>query len=89
MKTLWNDTAEAEKYIFNEMNAGELQKYKAKLSANPLLRLNLFYQEKVCALVRFYHRKKLKEATEAVHERFFKDPAKTVFQQNIYQLFKN
>jgi hypothetical protein len=89
MKTSWSETAEAERYIFNEMNKEELRAYKTKLTDSPLLRLQLFYQEKVCALVLLFHRKKLKEETELVHQRLFNDPTKVDFQKNIYQLFKN
>jgi hypothetical protein len=89
MKTSWKEIAEAEKYIFSKMNAEDLSSYKARLLVNPMLRLNLFYQEKVYVLVRFYHRKKLKEAAESIHHRLFNDPVKATFQQNIYQFFKN
>ncbi len=89
MKTSWSETAEAEKYIFNKMNAEELRSYKARLASSPLLRVQLFYQEKVGALVLLFHRKKLKEEKEAVHQRLFNEPTKADFQKNMYQLFKN
>ncbi|HWZ21571.1 MAG TPA: hypothetical protein VNW06_02895 [Cytophagaceae bacterium] len=89
MKTSWNETAEAEKYIVKEMTLEELEKFEAKINSTPLLRINLFYQKKIYALVHLFHRKKLKEEAEAVHERLFSDPAKIVFRQTIYQLFKN
>jgi hypothetical protein len=35
-----------------------------------------------------YHRKKLKEELESVHQQIFSDPEKTIYQQHVYQLFK-
>ncbi len=46
------------------------------------------FQLKAYALIKMFHRKKLKEEIESIHDQLFNDPNKRVFQQNIYQLFK-
>jgi hypothetical protein len=88
MTTSFNNPRLIEKYIEGKLDAQSKQAFEASLMTNPLLRNNLYFQKKVHFLVKMYHRKKLKEELETMHQRIFSDPDKIVFQQNIYRLFK-
>jgi len=87
MRTSLNDIRLTEQYLLKQLSPEDALLFKAKLLINPVLRLNMLFQKKVYLLVAMYHRKKLKEETQTVHQRIFEDPAKKVFQQNIYNLF--
>ncbi len=62
--------------------------FEAALRLNPALRKDLHAQKKVHQMVRLYHRKKLKEGLENLHQQVFSNPDKAAFQQNIYELFQ-
>jgi len=88
MKTLLNNTRLIEKYLRGKLSPGDRLVFEAKLILNPMLQIDLHFQKKAYALVKMYHLKKVKEEIEGVHQQIFGDPAKIVFQQHIYQLFK-
>jgi len=87
MRTSLTDIQQTEKYIKGEMSAGDALVFEARLITSPLLRTNMFFQQKCYALLQLYNRKKIKEAAETVHNRLFTDPGKADFQQCINQLF--
>ncbi len=88
MRTSLNEIKHVEKYLFKQLSAEETLLFEAKLLVNPILRLNVRIQEKIYSLIKMYHRKKLKEEFEIIHENLFSDPARKEFQQSIHQLFK-
>jgi hypothetical protein len=87
MRTSLNNIKELEAYHEGKLIPQEALLAEARLLSNPLMRMNFFFQKKAYAIVQLYHRKKLKEEAQAVHEHLFTDPAKGEFQQKIYQLF--
>ena len=87
MRTSLNDIQQAEKFLSGNLLPKDALLFKAKLLMDPLLRLNMYMQEKTYLLIRLYGRKKLKSEIECVHEKFFHDPQKTTFRQKIVQLF--
>jgi len=89
MRTSLNEIKQVEKYLFNQLTTEESLLFEARMLTNPMLRLNVRVQEKIYSVLRFYHRKKLKEEFEHIHENLFKDPMKKDFQKSIYQLFKS
>lgn len=89
MKTSWNETRQMERYLLKKMSLEESLLYQARLLTNPLLRMQAFYQKKVYTLLHFYHRKKLKEEVNQVHDKLFADVSKTDFQQSILYLFNS
>ena len=88
MRTSLNEIRQIEKYLLRQLSTEEALVFEARLLTNPVLKANAYLQQKVYQLLRIYHRKKLKEEVEAVHQRLFSDPEKADFQQNIIHLFK-
>jgi hypothetical protein len=88
MRTSLNDIQKLEKYLDGKLEPLDALLLEAHLLTNPLLRMNLVFQQKVHSLLDLYHRRKLKEEVEAVRRDLFNDPAKAVFQQTIYEIFK-
>jgi hypothetical protein len=88
MKTSSNNTWLIEKYLQGGMSPGDKFLFEAQLLINPGLRMDVRAQKTAYALVGMYHRKKLREELEAIHRQIFSDPEKAVYQQQVYQLFK-
>lgn len=82
-----NDIRQTEAYLDETQAPDEKLVFEARLITQPLLRLNMFFQQKIYRVVRVYHRRQQKEKMESVHRELFSDPAKKEFQQNIRQLF--
>jgi hypothetical protein len=88
MRTSLTEIQQTEKFLLGEMPPEDALVFEARMLSNPLLKMNVFFQRKVYAVLRAYHRKKLKEETEAVHQRLFSDPAKKDFREMIFRHFK-
>ncbi len=88
MRTSRNNTQRIERYLLGSLSAPDKLVFEAQLLLQPKLRMELYFQKKACQFVQLYHRKKLKEELEALHQHIFDDPDKVVFQQAIYCLFK-
>ncbi len=88
MKTSRNNTRLIEKYLHGELTAAERLAFEAQLLVRPALRVDLYFQKKTYRLVRLYHRKKMKEELEMLHQQVFSDPEKMAFQQRIHQIFQ-
>ena len=89
MRTSLNEIKEIEKFLHHQLDAEESLVFEARLLTNPMLKLNTYLQQKIGQLLLIYHRKKLKEEAETVHQRLFSDPEKADFQQTIMELFKH
>lgn len=88
MRTSRNNTQRIERYLLGSLSVSDKLVFEAQLLLQPKLRMELYFQKKACQLVQLYHRKKLKEELEALHQELFDDPDKFVFQQKIHGLFK-
>ncbi|MEN6455741.1 MAG: hypothetical protein ABFD10_15945 [Prolixibacteraceae bacterium] len=88
MTTSFNNTRLIEKYLQGEMSPAEKFLFEAQLLINPGLRMDVRAQKTAYALVGMYHRKKIREELETIHRQIFSDPEKAVYQQQVYQLFK-
>lgn len=88
MRTSQNNTQRIERYLLGSLSVSDKLVFEAQLMLQPKLRMELYFQKKAYAFVQLYHRKKLKEELEALHQELFDDPDKIVFQQAIYCLFK-
>ncbi len=89
MRTSLNSLRDIERYVEGLMPPGEEVLFVGRLEGNPVLRMNLFLYKKVMALVRMYHRKKLKVEIEDVHQRLFDDPLKVTFKERILKIFSD
>jgi hypothetical protein len=77
-----------ERYLLGSLSAADKFVFETQLMLRPKLRMELYFQKKAYQFVQLYHRKKLKEELETLHQQIFNDPDNLVFQQNIYGLFK-
>jgi len=89
MRTSLNEIQEIEKYIHEELSTEDTLVFDAKTIINPSLRQNLFLQKKIHDLLRLYHRAKLKDEMEKIHQRVFHKPENASFRKNIFQLFNS
>ena len=89
MRTSLNNLRDIERYVEGLMQPGEEVLFEGRLQGNPVLRTNLFLYKKVMALIRMYHRKKLKVEIEGVHQRIFSDPLKATFKERILKIFSD
>jgi hypothetical protein len=88
MTTSPNNTQRIEQYLQGRLSSSEELLFEAWMIAQPELRTEVMLQEKVYRLIRMYHRKKLKEELEALHQRLFNDPRKRSFRQRIERIFQ-
>jgi hypothetical protein len=88
MKTSSNNTRTIERYLLGKMDPPSRFLFEARLLVDPGLRMDLQAQKEAYALIKMYHRKKLKEEVESIHQQLFRDLDKAVFKQQIVQLFK-
>lgn len=87
MRTSLNDIQQIEKYLHHELSVEDALVFEAKTIISPSLRKNVFWQKKIHELMRYYHRRKLRNEMEQMHHLVFHDPANTTFRKNILQLF--
>ena len=87
MRTSLNSIKEIERYILGGMDQTEEVTFEGRVQRNPVLRLDMLLIKKVMALVRVYHRKKLKMELEDVHRRLVNDPIKWRFNESVQRIF--
>ncbi len=88
MKTSQTKILQIEKYIAGKLSPEDTLIFEAHLLTSRSFRLLFNLQKKVQLLVKFYHRKKLKEELESIHEEVFSDPNNFVFRQRVYSIFE-
>ncbi len=88
MTTSQNNTRLIEKYLNGRLSPADRFLFESRLIIDPVLKRDLFFQEKTLRLIKMYHREKLKEELESLHQQMFNNPDKINFRQSIYQLFK-
>ena len=89
MKTSMNSVQQIETYLNGTMDTQERLVFEAHLITDRSLRFHVYLQRGVYSIVKHYHRKKLKEEAERIHQRIFRDPQKRAYQRSIIQLFKH
>ncbi|MBA4056968.1 MAG: hypothetical protein C0490_19795 [Marivirga sp.] len=89
MRTSLNNIRLIEKFLNGQMAPEESMSFHMRLIEDPLLKINLRIQEKIYALIRLYHRKKLKEEIQSVEHKMFSDPLKAGFRESIQYYFKH
>lgn len=89
MRTSLNNIRLTEKFLKGQMSPGESVLFQMRLMDDPVLKVNLAVQEKIYALIRLYHRKKLKEEIQSLENKMFSDPSKAGFQESIHYFFKH
>jgi len=89
MKTSLNNIRILERFLTGKMRPKESLSFQVRLVDDPVLKMSLRLQEKIHALVRMYHRKKLKEEIQSVERNMFSDPMRAGFQESIQYYFKH
>ncbi|GAA0892759.1 hypothetical protein GCM10009122_24380 [Fulvivirga kasyanovii] len=84
-----NNTRLIDEYLNGRLSPVDRLLFEARLTVDPTLKRDLYFQKKTYRLVKMYHREKLKEEIEALHKKIFSSADKLNFRSNIYQLFKS
>ncbi len=88
MKTSQNNTRLIEKYLNGSLSPADRFLFESRLVIDPVLKRNLYFQKKTLQLIKTYHRERLKEELETLHQQIFNNPDKINFRLSIIQLFK-
>lgn len=89
MRTLLNEAAEIEQYLFKTGPAEDRLLFEARLLIDPALESKMIAQHQVYGLVKHYGRRQLKAELEGVHQKLFTQPQHRSFAQKIRKLFGN
>lgn len=89
MRTSLNNIRLIETFLNGKMSHEESIQFQVRLIDDPMLKLNLHIQEKIYALIRLYHHKKLKEEIKSTEYKMFSNPLRTGFQESIHHYFKH
>jgi len=87
MKTLWNETARIEAYIFGSYGIADSLVFKANLLLDPDLAEKVSYQNKTYTIIQKYGREQVKIEIDLIHQKLFTLPEHSSFRQKIKQLF--
>ena len=87
MKSSPHNTVLIEKYLLKELNPLDKLLFESKLLIDSSLREEVHFQKKTHLLIKMYHREKLKEEMEVLHQQLFTNPSKMDFRKSIQQLF--
>ncbi len=88
MKTSQNNTRLIEKYLNGRLSPADRFLFESRLVIDPVLKRDLYFQKKTLQLIKMYHRERLKEELETLHQQIFNNPDKMNFRLSINQLFK-
>ncbi len=88
MKTSQNNTRLIEKYLNGSLSPADRFLFESRLVIDPVLKRDLYFQKKTLRLIKMYHRERLKEELETLHQQIFNNPDKMNFRLSINQLFK-
>ncbi len=88
MKTSQNNTRLIEKYLNGSLSPADRFLFESRLVIDPVLKRDLYFQKKTLQLIKTYHRERLKEELETLHQQIFNNPDKINFRLSIIQLFK-
>nr|WP_319999516.1 hypothetical protein [uncultured Draconibacterium sp.] len=88
MKTLQNNTRLIEKYLNGSLSPADRFLFESRLVIDPVLKRDSYFQKKTVQLIKMYHRERLKEELETLHQQILNNPDKINFWLSINQLFK-
>nr|WP_319569539.1 hypothetical protein [uncultured Draconibacterium sp.] len=88
MKTSQNNTRLIEKYLNGSLSPADRFLFESRLVIDPVLKRDFYFQKKTLQLIKMYHRERLKEELETLHQQIFNNPDKMNFRLSINQLFK-
>jgi hypothetical protein len=89
MRTSLNEIKSIEGYLHDQLSSAEKLSFEVAMSNDAMLRLNVFLQRKVYALLKHYDRQSVRKKVEAVHDKLFNDPHEVVFRESIQKIFKS
>ncbi len=87
MKTSLNDTQTIEQYLAGKLSPWNRMLFASRLKVNTGLRSDVELQKKTYWLVKIYHRKKMKEELESLHQQLFNNPDKKDFRRRMMEIF--
>jgi hypothetical protein len=71
------------------MEETEAVEFQRRIRRDRLLQINVMLQAKVMALVKMYHRRRLKMELEEVHERMVANPLNSSWRERVLSFFHN
>lgn len=89
MMTFSNNSRLIESYLSGTLSKAGRIFFETQLLVNSNLRHDLLFQRKTMQLVKMYHRKKLKEELEDLHQEIFRDSGHRAFRNSVLNLFNN
>ena len=87
MRTSLTELQQAVRYLQHKLGAEEHLLYEARLLTDAALRNNLNFLRKTLTLLKFYHRRQLKQAAENIHYKLLSDPGKQHFRKQLQSIF--
>jgi len=87
MKTSLNNIRVIEKFLDGSLSHDESLKFLTKMSSDQGFRNILNLHQSALALLRMYHRKKLKVILEDVHHKMMTNPLNATLAQDIKNIF--
>lgn len=88
MKTSWHNTSMVDLYLHDGFSADDRLQFEGQLRVNLTLNTVVKWQRRVNALIKIYHRKKVKGELKMIQRAVFSDPDRINFQKRIYQIFE-
>lgn len=89
MRTSLNEIKEIEQHLMGNTPSDVALVFEAKVLTQPALRMHVHLQQKISRLVKLFHRKRMKQDLDKMHDQIFTDPLKSKFRQQITQLFNS
>lgn len=87
MKTSASDTQQIDRYLLQQLPAGDKLVFDAKLMLCPELKDTMEWQRKVHQLIQLRGRQQLKAQIKTVEQMVFSQPEYSSFRQKISRLF--
>jgi hypothetical protein len=87
MTTSLNEIQAIERHLHKTNDVADSLLFEAKILTQPELSVRVHLQQKIERLVKFFHRKKIKQDLQQIHDNLFADPGKKTFQQQVLKYF--
>jgi hypothetical protein len=89
MKTSWTDPQRIESLLNGGLAPPLRRLFWRKWRQSPDLRLALFCQKQLLAVVKIYHRKQQKAELEAIGQSLWTDPGKLAWKRQLQEIFES
>jgi hypothetical protein len=88
MRTSLIELQQTEQYLQGAMGAGDRLVFEARLLTNPILKMNMRFQQQAYKLLRLFHLKEVKREVAEVQQQLFTADEHAAFRREVQSLFK-